>query len=72
MKKSELKQIIRDVIKEIIIENNGLLKKVKTIWESESAAIDFMDANLEVASTVNYDLIQYCETNNITAVRSVE
>ena len=60
------------VRKEISVENSGLLKKVRTIWESETAAMDFMDANLEVAAAVNSALIQYCEVNNITAVRSVE
>jgi hypothetical protein len=58
--------------KEISYENGGLLKKVRTIWESETAAMDFMDANVEAAAAVNSELIQYCETNNIAAVRSVE
>jgi hypothetical protein len=60
------------VRKEIYIENGGLLKKVKMLWESETAAMDFMDANLEIGTAVNIALIEYCETNNIMAVRTVE
>jgi hypothetical protein len=58
--------------KEIAFENSGLVKKVKTFWESEAAAMDFMDAHPEAASAVNTALIQYCEENNISATRSVE
>ena len=58
--------------KESLVENNGLTKKLKMVWNSEEDAMNFMQANSEIISEANSSLISYCETNNISVTRTIE
>lgn len=58
--------------KEVTFENNRLTKKLKTVWASEEDAMNFMQANTEIIAQANADLMSYCETNGITATRTIE
>ncbi len=58
--------------KEVLVENNGLTKRIKMVWNSEEDAMNFMQANSEVIAEANGLLITYCENNNIFATRTIE
>lgn len=58
--------------KEVFFENNGLTKKIKTVWDSEQDAMNFMQAHNAAILEANEELIAYCENNNITATRTIE
>ena len=58
--------------KEASVANNGLTKTLKTVWDSEQDAMNFMEANSELIIEANNALISYCEDHNITATRTIE
>lgn len=58
--------------KEVQLSNNNLTKTVKTIWDSEESAVNFLNDNTEILLQANQLLAAHCEENNISIVRSVE
>lgn len=58
--------------KEVQLSNNNLTKVIKTRWNSEENALDFLNNNSELLEQVNQLLITHCEENNISITRSVE
>ena len=58
--------------KEVALSNNNLTKLIKTRWDSEESAVNFLNNNFELLEQVNRVLAIYCEENNISITRSVE
>ena len=58
--------------KEVVFDDSGLTKKVKSKWESEEDAMNFMLSNEYLVINANTNLIAYCDVTNITATRSIE
>ena len=58
--------------KEVELSNNNLTKLIKTRWDSEESAANFLNNNFEVLEQANQLLAMHCEENNISITRSVE